>query len=431
MTADQIYQNFHTQAKGTAGLESAQQIAQELADWYPDSAVSVQKLVDGIRSGWQGDAAEAASQGLTPLAENSLTTGQQLGTAQDLISRQVGSFHTAAAEVQQVPPEPSMVDAIGSALLGQPPVGALVQMEQHHAVQQANVDAYQKYVSASQYNTSNLPPLADSVASPTAPVSVTLPTADTASTATGSTSAPRLPSSTARTSSASTRSTATTGTSKLGQPAVPSGRSPVSTAPTPPTGSGIGTVPTTVSSAAPPVTTPSPGHTPPTGTGSGSIPGSSQPAWPTEEPIGFGGGAVPPFGGGAENEGRTAALRSGGFGGDEGVAGGSGFRSGIGTGGRSTPLAGQAPGTRSGIGGDSEGARSGAAPATAEEEALAAERNATTPGSTSTAAGPMAGGRGGRGGGDGEHKRKYVLDEDGEATFGISDMVAPPVIGED
>jgi hypothetical protein len=42
----------------------------------------------------------------------------------------------------------------------------------------------------------------------------------------------------------------------------------------------------------------------------------------------------------------------------------------------------------------------------------------------------MAGGRGSRGDGDGEHKRKYVLDEDGEATFGISDMVAPPVIGE-
>jgi hypothetical protein len=235
MTADQIYQNFHTQAKGTAGLESAQQIAQELADWYPDSAVSVQKLVDGIQSGWQGDAAEAASQGLTPLAENSLTTGQQLGTAQDLISRQVGSFHTAAAEVQQVPPEPSVVDAIGSALLGQPPVGALVQMEQHHAVQQANVDAYQKYVSASQYNTSNLPTLADSVASPTAPVSVTVPAAATAPGATGSVRAPRLPSSSVHASSASTRSTATTGTSKSGRPAVllPRSRRPLPAKPHP------------------------------------------------------------------------------------------------------------------------------------------------------------------------------------------------------
>ncbi|HEY3750565.1 MAG TPA: hypothetical protein VGL80_15330, partial [Pseudonocardiaceae bacterium] len=327
MTAQQIYENFHPQAKGTGGLEAAQQIAQELAEWYPDSAVSVQKLVDGIQSGWRGDAAEAASHGLTPLAENSLTTGQQLGTAQDLLSRQVGSFHTAAAEVQQVPPEPSMVDAIGSALLGQPPVGALVQMEQHHAVQQANVDAYQKYVSASQYNTFNLPPFADAVAAPTAPVSVAAPTAAPVSRATARTGLQHLPSGTSNDArSAGIRSNVTAGPNGRNQRAVPaSGR--ISGAPI---GSGVGrtsapglttgTGPTTVSSVAPPVTTPAPGHASPTGVGAGSAPGSSQPAWPTEDPISFSGGAMPPgvggmptFGGGAENEGRAAALRSGGF----------------------------------------------------------------------------------------------------------------------
>jgi hypothetical protein len=88
---------------------------------------------------------------------------------------------------------------------------------------------------------------------------------------------------------------------------------------------------------------------------------------------------------------------------------------------------------RSGAGAaDEDGARSGAALGanTAEEEAVAAERGVSAPGSTSTAAGPMAGGRGGRRDSDVEHRRKYIVDEDGEARFGIDDQVAPRVIGE-
>ena len=78
------------------------------------------------------------------------------------------------------------------------------------------------------------------------------------------------------------------------------------------------------------------------------------------------------------------------------------------------------------------GPRSGAAPepVAAEEDALAAERGVASRGAASTATGPMMGGRGGKGTGDAEHKRKYVVDEDGEMRFGATERVAPPVIGE-
>jgi len=78
--------------------------------------------------------------------------------------------------------------------------------------------------------------------------------------------------------------------------------------------------------------------------------------------------------------------------------------------------------------GEGEGGRSGVVPdVAAEEEAMAAERGVTAGPSV---AGPMLGGRGGKGGADAEHKRRYGLDEDGEARFGTQERTAPPVIGE-
>ncbi|HEX5406755.1 MAG TPA: hypothetical protein VFX16_31150 [Pseudonocardiaceae bacterium] len=379
MSAQQIYENFHQRATGTGGLTSAQRFAQELADWYPDSAVSVQKLVDGIQSGWQGDAAEAASQGLTPLAENSLTTGQQLDTAQDLISRQVGSFHTAVSEVRPVPSEPSMVDTIGAVLLGQAPVPMLAQMAQHNAVQQANVDAYQKYVSASQYNTTNLPLLAESVAARTTPITVAPMTVTETSAVTGTAATPHL--------SSATRPVSTGTTTVPGQvvpqaDSVPTAPTAGSADPAAPQGSGAGVgagaTPTTMASAAPPVTMSAAMSTTPAAAATGSAPSPGRQAGPT-------GIAVPP-GVGRGEPAVTGDVRG--------------------------------------------GARGGAAPGagSVEEETLPGER---IPGSTSTTGGPMMGSRGARGDADAQHKRKYGVDEDGETRFGIAEYVAPRVIGEE
>jgi hypothetical protein len=79
------------------------------------------------------------------------------------------------------------------------------------------------------------------------------------------------------------------------------------------------------------------------------------------------------------------------------------------------------------------GGRSGAVPRSAglaEEEGLAAERGASATGITSSSAAPMGAGRGAKGSEDSEHRRKWVVDEDGEELFGISGRLAPPVLGE-
>jgi len=42
----------------------------------------------------------------------------------------------------------------------------------------------------------------------------------------------------------------------------------------------------------------------------------------------------------------------------------------------------------------------------------------------------MGASRGGKGSEDAEHQRKYGVEEDGEALFGITERLAPPVFGE-
>ena len=79
------------------------------------------------------------------------------------------------------------------------------------------------------------------------------------------------------------------------------------------------------------------------------------------------------------------------------------------------------------------GGRSGAVPRSAglaEEEGLAAERGASSTGITSSSAAPMGAGRGR------QRRRRFrasaemVVEEDGEELFGISGRLAPPVLGE-
>jgi hypothetical protein len=76
MDAQQIYHNFHTHAKGTQGLAGAAQTARALAAKYEDWALNTQQMMHSLQAGWKGAAAEAASQGLAPLAENSLHSHQ-------------------------------------------------------------------------------------------------------------------------------------------------------------------------------------------------------------------------------------------------------------------------------------------------------------------------------------------------------------------
>jgi hypothetical protein len=409
MTAGEIYANFHPQARGTGGLRSVQTNAQQLSEWYRQNAPSLQKIIDGVQSGWQGDAAEAAAQGLAPLVENSYVIGEQLRTAQDLLSRQIGSFHTAAAEVQPVPPAPRLEDAIGAALTGSSPAPIMARIAAQHVLEQANVDAYDKYVGASQYNTTNLPPLADSVTTQAAPVTV-VPSRPVTGPGGLSSSVPgRL----ASTFTGSAPSGTTAGGTPTGrQTVVPqplSGQSASAPGPVP-DATGTQSSPTTFEAA--PTTVPMDADAMPSQTpASHGEPGSG-----LRVVNGIAGeDAVPmPFGsarGDAEPSERDSAARSRAAA-VEGRAARSGGEPAEGRGGRSgaEPVERRAAGSGSELERAIEGERNGAATELPPGGAL---------------------GRGKSGEGDQEHRTKYAVATDGESRFGTDERVAPAVIGDD
>lgn len=405
MDAQQIYDNFNKYAKGTQGLSTARETAQQLAAKYQDRVATTQQMIEGIQSGWQGNAAEAASQGLAPFAENALSNHQQLNTAQDIVSRQLDSFHTAVSEVRPVPPAPRMQNVITAVMSGQDPKPMITQIIAHQAIQQSNVDAYNKYVGASQYNTSNLPPVT-TLNTQGAPVAITPP-------------AP---------SSSTTKTPHAAGGGQRMQSVMPSGGAPRSAAPTT-SGGGplspvdpVGSGPMTIASAAPPSIRSQSVAAPPSN--------GPAPVGPVEPILLLGGtgnqvGVPGPVEGGVPGKGSGSGLGGGADAVGSGEIGSGGARSGSGS-----SLVGGQPraGARSGAAAPGEqgdsGGRSGAA--ASEEAALAAERGAAPGGATSTAAGPMTGGHGG----DAEHRRKYDYDEDPDELFAATEKVAPPVLGE-
>ncbi|MGH3623051.1 MAG: PPE domain-containing protein, partial [Sciscionella sp.] len=173
--AQQIFDNFHTHATGTGSLGAGQQAAFQLASSYQYRAITIQKLIDDIKSGWIGNAASAAAHGLAPLAENTLQTGIDLDAAQDLAYRQVDSFHAAVAHVRPPPPEPQLQNIIQASQFGFTPDSMLAQIRRSNDIAQSNVDAYDSYVKASQFNSTNLPDLSATMQPPTADVGVVPP----------------------------------------------------------------------------------------------------------------------------------------------------------------------------------------------------------------------------------------------------------------
>lgn len=374
LSPQEIYDNFHTHATGTDALQAAQQAAYRLAGTYQDRAVAIQKLIDGIKSGWTGQASEAASTGLAPLAEDTLQRGDDLNTAQDLVFRQADSWHTAVAKVQPMPPQPQLQNVITVFSNGQLPQPILDQIQHYSGVAQSNVDAYQQYVAASQYNAATLPNSASGATSATVPVTAIAP---------ATTTGERGPTGKAHpVDNVSPRHARPTG----GEQHVASvGSSPASDRPVP--------AGTTAPAATSPITVP-------TAVASGTV-SVTAPANADLTAV-----VTDRFGNPPESVAPPVDRSVGGV---DGV---------------SVPVPGASDGERL------PGGRSGGSAGATEEEVPAGEPIAGADGrSGGVTAGPV-GGRGARGEQDKEHKRKYEYGDDPEETFGVSDVVAPPVIGE-
>jgi hypothetical protein len=402
MSADDIYKNFHVHVKGTHALSQAQTTSYQLASSYQQQAVDTQRLIDDIQSGWTGDASEAASQGLAPMATNLLETGDALNTHQQLIDQQVGAFHTTASKVHKVPPKPSMWDVIGTAAAGIATDGVAAipggismydQVTAHDAVSNANVDAYNQYVKTSRDNAGSLPDLSGTLPDKiTAPVSVM----------------PPAPVGTAQGAPVSGGPTAPRSSGRTPQP-VASGPAPAGQGPT-----GVWTPPSTPTQPTPPVT-----QVPPQSTTTQGVNPVSTSQLPVSTPT-----TVPPSGSGPVG-GTTGWLFSGGT----GSGGNISSRLGSGSSGSGAGGLDEFGGTGSRSGAPNAGAeanegsaRSGSV--AAEEEALARG----TTGAPGTPGAPM-GGRGGRREQDAEHQRRYTYDEDPDVFDGDLPKTPPPVIG--
>jgi hypothetical protein len=420
MNGQQIYDNFHTDANGTAGLQDAQDGAQSVAQSFQQRADTVQRLMDSVGQGWQGNAADHATAAMTPLAVNFNEGGDDLSKTQDLVSRQVESFHTAAAKVQPMPPQPQLQDPMTALSTGQGLQPYLNQAVHYSATAQNNVDAMTGYHGASTYNTENLPPVEPALQSSAVPIAV-----DT------------------------TRPSASSGSSSGATGSRPAASSGASSAPRTRVG-----MPNTAGA------TPSPNMP---GRRSGQPVATGQSANPPGQPVtvasgaGPGGAAgTPPggVGGGGTGSPGSGAIPGGGVGGGDGgvpigftepLPGSGTPGSGLGRG-VSQPPGGNMPGENplgepapfgsgpSGAGGAAGEQGPGSRSVVGEPGAVADEGNLLARGASSETGGVgapgLVGGRGARGGEDDEHKRKYKYDEDPEIFSGDLPRVARPVIGE-
>jgi hypothetical protein len=433
LSAQEIYDNFHTQAQGTSGLALGQQCARQLAVNLQDRAVAAQTLVNGIGAGWRGAAAEAAAQGLTPFAVNAFQNHQGFDSGQNIVSSQMDAFQTVVSEVQPIPPAPQMQDVLFSVTNGGSNLAPMrAQFAQYNAVQQANVDAYNKYVAASQAN-SDVPSIMP-VSAPDAPVSVVAAPAGSVATSGSLGSQPYD-------SSFPSAAPGGTGSARTTRPVDAGGRSaPVpSSVPrtTGPSGPNSSTTPSTSPENPSMPAPPGPGSSP-VGSGgvvapSGTMPPPGGSVGPVGPGVGVGVGAP-----GDDGDSNPGSRQPGGdlpgvvFGwgspaeGDFGGGGPSSYGSGAGGGSVFGPRAGAKGGWAEEPGAPASSA--GMSGGGAREPAGIGEPGA--PQETPGAFAPIAPAHGIRPEDDRDHRRKARdEDEPGDEQWGIVDQVAPSVIG--
>jgi len=408
MDPNHIYQNFTHDATGTTELQVAQQAAKSLGSEYENDALAVQKLADTVATGWTGRAADEAVQALAPLAVNLYQGSAELATTQDLISRQIASFHAAANKVQPVPPPPTLQDPTMMIMAGLDPTTMVDQQRTYLTAVTNNVDAMNNYQEASAYNTTNLPPMDPELQSVNVSVATSNSTGGRPG-VTGSTqrAAPRIGgASSTRPAGSAANSTTAAPASAAGSRSASGTESAPGPAGSPEAisgGSGGGNLVVPMASGASSATTSS-------GSAAESAVG---PVAPTTA-VSLNSQDFGPAGAGARSFVRF------------GPVGGAGL---LGSGGESeNGAAARGPGATAGDG-NGTGRIGGPSAAVTEGEAALGEATAARGENVGLPANAL--GRGGRDHQDGEHRRKYPYGENATELFlaGLP-KVAPPVVGE-
>jgi hypothetical protein len=151
----QIYENFQ-KGPGPGELLGSAAIVREVAGQYRDLADRVHELAVEMEAAWEGDAGDGARRGARPMIAEHEMAAHELLTAEDLVTRQAGSFLEAKNRVVPVPPLPGEVEPWGP-LSPTDTTSVLRQATAHLAAAQNNVDVMNGYTGASDHNTVHLP----------------------------------------------------------------------------------------------------------------------------------------------------------------------------------------------------------------------------------------------------------------------------------
>ncbi|GDY30653.1 hypothetical protein [Gandjariella thermophila] len=391
LKADEIYQKM-SQADASS-LDMAKASAQSAAAHYSDLEQQVRELSQMIAAGWQGNAAQAAQAGTTPLSTMVASAHGELAIHQKALADQQEAVNTVKGAVQPVPAEPPHNNLLNEMTPWHTDLDT--QIDNYNNTANANTAAYNTYVQSSSSNGSAMPSSFPGVAPDGSNVTVTAPDQG-GGTSGGWSGTPYAGAGggTTRTSSAGWG-----GSPRAGGSAAPIGGW---------TGSpGAGSLRTDAAQWAGGPNVGGPGGGP-----ASWGPNTGGPGGPGENPAAFG-----PFGGGPLG---GVGEPEGGFGG-RGGAGSARFGAGAGAGGAGSSGRG-APGAGNTMGAQEE----------AMGRAAAARGMAGAAGARGAAGGPMGmGGRGGKGEEDGEHRSaSYLVGDRSSELAGDLPLTAPPVIGE-
>lgn len=152
LTPAEIYRQL-TEGPGTESLAYGQRETDRERLEEHDRAELARSLADTIRSGWQGATGAAAYGAALPLAERAFENSAKLDRTQDLLARQIDSFHTAKNSVVPVgdPPELSIDEKFPF------DVDYEKAVREYQGSARNNIVAFRAYDDASHYNETHLP----------------------------------------------------------------------------------------------------------------------------------------------------------------------------------------------------------------------------------------------------------------------------------
>lgn len=142
LTPQQIYAQL-TSGPGSGRLSDAGSAASQEWQREEERAEEVRTLAADVKTGWDGQASDAAYGAAGPLAESALQGAGQLHTSQQLLYKQTESFHSAANSVVPVPEKPPESTVLNDMIPWETDLDK--QIQEYQADAQHNIEVFGAY----------------------------------------------------------------------------------------------------------------------------------------------------------------------------------------------------------------------------------------------------------------------------------------------